>query len=761
MSHTTSNRPETRRRARPQLERLEERCTPVVYRSIDGTGNNPDHPNWGSAGVALRREAPAAYADGIDQPGGGNRPSAREISNTIVAQTTDERIINDRFMSAMIYGFGQFLDHDIDLTNDANPAQWFNVVVPANADDPFSTAYNPPGPGLIFLNRSESVPGTGAGTSRPRQQPNDITAFIDGSMIYGSDGVVARALRTFSGGRLKTSPGPDNTFGTQDDLLPYTSLKYFTQAQIDALNMANPVGLPPDQLFAAGDVRANENIELTSLQTLFVREHNRLAGRIQAAAPWLSDEEIYQAARAIVGGELQAITYNEWLPALLGRDPLSDYRVYDRTVNPGIANEFSTALFRLGHSMLGQDIEFMDNNGEELAEEMPLRDAFFNPAGVTAFGIGPILKYLATDPSSEVDNSIVPDVRDFLFGQPGAGGFDLASLNIQRGRDHGLADYNTVRAAYGLPRVTSFSQISSDPAVQAALKQLYGNVNNIDLWVGALAEDHVRGSSTGPLIRAALIDQFERLRDGDRFWYQRTLDPDTERFVENTSLADVIARNTEINNLQGNVFFFRLSVSGTVFNDADRDGRRDPGENGLAGRTMQLYSVEDGTAVLMAETTTDRNGFYSFDVADGMGPGTWRVREVVPSGWQQTTGDPDDTEFTRGGQSDTADFGNARVIIGTAPAGIMAASADPTVGAVDSTGLGSVSPTGPAPADVTAQAGDIAVTTLGLGTSSDVPSAGKPTDAALSQPIAGADESAFPSDILSGFGEPTDGLLIV
>ena len=128
-------------------------------------------------------------------------------------------------------------------------------------------------------------------------------------------------------------------------------------------------------------------------------------------------------------------------------------------------------------------------------------------------------------------------VRNFLFGAPGAGGFDLASLNIQRGRDHGLADYNTVRAAYGLQRVTRFSQITSDPNLQANLRTLYGNVNNIDLWVGALAEDHVAGTSTGPLVRQILIDQFKRLRDGDSFWYQRVFSGTTLQQPENTRLG--------------------------------------------------------------------------------------------------------------------------------------------------------------------------------------------------------------------------------
>src|SRR5439155_25875136 len=167
----------------------------------------------------------------------------------------------------------------------------------------------------------------------------------------------------------------------------------------------------------------------------------------------------------------QVITYKEWLPAIFGRNPLAPYRGYDRTVNPGIANEFSTAAFRLGHTLLGTDVEFLDNSAGELFPAIELREAFFNPAKLSETGIDPILKYLATDPAQQLDNKVVDEVRNFLFGQPGQGGFDLASLNIQRGRDHGLADYNSVRAGYGLPRVTSFTQITNDADVQAKLQQ--------------------------------------------------------------------------------------------------------------------------------------------------------------------------------------------------------------------------------------------------------------------------------------------------
>jgi hypothetical protein len=151
-----------------------------------------------------------------------------------------------------------------------------------------------------------------------------------------------------------------------------------------------------------------------------------------------------------------------------------------------------------------------------------------------------------------------------LFGAPGQGGFDLASLNIQRGRDHGLPDYNTVRQAYGLSRVTRFDQITSDPTMQSALAATYGSVNNIDLWIGGLAEDHLPNSSIGITFTRILVDQFTRLRDGDRFWYQNALPADLVREIQNTSLAEIVQRNTRLTSLQADVFFFIENVATNV-----------------------------------------------------------------------------------------------------------------------------------------------------------------------------------------------------
>ncbi len=596
-----------RRRRTFQLESLEPRTMMAAdLRAFDGTGNNVAHPTWGAADTQLLRMAPAAYADGVSSPAGQNAPSARLISNLVVAQSSD--IINNREMSAFVYAWGQFLDHDIDQTVDATPPVPLSIPIPTG--DPY---FDPNGTGTqtMTLDRSNSDPATGSSRGNPLQQLNSITALIDGSQVYGSDGVHAADLRTFEGGHLKTSAGnllPFNTMGLAND---------------------NPLHAYPTTLFAAEDTRANENVELTAMQTLFVREHNRLADRFALQHADWSDEQVYQAARRIVIAELQAITYNEFLPALLGPQAMPAYRGYNPQVNPGIANEFSTAAFRLGHSLVGGDVEFLDNNGNEVHEATPLRDDFFNPQLVEEAGIDPILKYLASDRAQEIDTHVVDDLRNFLFGQPGQGGLDLAALNIERGRDHGLASYNATRVGYGLLPARTFADITKNVDTQHALRAAYGSVDKIDLWVGGLAEDHVAGGSVGALFSRILIDQFQRLRDGDRFWYQDNLSGRELAQVQNTSLADIIRLNTQTTNLQDNVFFFHATITGRVTMNAPSPNGM-PTSQPLAGIVVQL---QDAGGNVVASTKTAQDGSYSFNQLD---LGTYRVQILLPNGQQPT-----------------------------------------------------------------------------------------------------------------------------
>lgn len=506
-------------------------------RSIDGTGNNLANPTQGAAGTPLIRVAPPAYADGISSPSGADRPDARAISNAVSAQAGS--LLNSLGLSSWVFQWGQFVDHDIGLTNSSTGVS-FNILVPAG--DPVFDPGNT-GAATMPFTRSDYDPDTGTSSSNPREQINSITSYLDASVVYGSDQVRADALRTMSGGHLRTSG---------DNLLPLNT---------SGLPNATDGMTNPANFYLSGDVRANEQLGLTAIQTLFVREHNRLADEIAGAHPGWSDEQIYQGARKMVGAEIQSITYREFLPALLGASAPGIASVYNPNVNASIVNEFSTALYRVGHTMLPSELLRIANDGTEApGGAVALRDAFFQPYNIAdGQELEYLLKGLATQQQQEIDVHVVDDVRNFLFGDamPGAG-LDLAAMNIERGRDHGLPDYNTVRVAYGLSPVMSFADITSNAALQSALASIYTNVNQIDPWVGALAEDHVPGTGVGSLIQAGLIDQFTRLRDGDRFFFTNAdagLTVDDLAFVSNVRLSDVIERNTGITSLQENVFY--------------------------------------------------------------------------------------------------------------------------------------------------------------------------------------------------------------
>ena len=490
-------------------------------RSYDGSGNNLTSPDLGAAGQAFIRLAPSNYADGLSEPGGVDRPNPREVSNLVGQQSG--ATTSQRGLTNMVWQWGQFIDHDIALTETTDDS----LFIPISPTDPLA-------PG-IPLNRSQFDSSTGITT--PRQQVNSVTSFIDGSMVYGSSLERANALRTMSGGRMQTSAG---------DLLPFN---------VDLLHNANDSGIVPDnELFLAGDVRSNEQPGLTAMHTLFVREHNRIADDITIAQPGLSDEDIYQQARRTVSGIVQSITYNEFLPAIIG-DWAPSITAYDSNVDAMLSNEFATAAFRFGHTMVTDHLIKPTDGG--IIEEISLQESFFNPTLFTqSEDVDEFLDGLQQQTQSETDLKVVEDLRSMLFGPAGAGGLDLLSLNIQRGREHGLATYSQVAPLFGLAQPESFADLTSDTVLASQLASLYGSVDDVDLWIGLLAADEEHGTEFGLLLNSIVGDEFRRLMEGDRFFFawDEELSEFDKQIIMDTTLSDVIARNTGLTNVRSNVF---------------------------------------------------------------------------------------------------------------------------------------------------------------------------------------------------------------
>ncbi|MFK8110931.1 MAG: peroxidase family protein, partial [Rubripirellula sp.] len=557
--------------------------------SIDGTGNNLEHPEWGAAMEQFLRVADSAYADGLSTPSLSDNPNARDLSNLISDQNSS--VENDRFLTSIWFQWGQFLDHDI--------ARSFTLDRSVPSED-FEIA-----DGFGF---TRSVYDTTTGTDTPREQINHITAYIDGSVVYGSDESRSRELRELSGGRM------DSIITEKGELLPLNTA---------GLENAAP---PSPEFFVAGDVRANENVALTSMQTLWVREHNRVAAELaesEFAGQDLNDaavdEAIFQRARQYVSGLIQNITYNEFLPSTLGFNAIPTYQGYDASINAQISNVFATAAYRMGHTTLPNEL-LIGSDGSTLS----LAEAFSRPDFVKETGIEAIFEGLSLQKMQEVDALVVDGVRNAL--QDGNGGLDLVARNIQRGRDHGLPDFNSARVAIGLDPISSFYELTSNTELAEKLIEAYGTPDNADPWIAMVVEDQLPGASVGETINAYMVDQFTRLRDGDRFYFENVFDAATAGEIKATRLSDVIKRNTTgLDDIQSEVFWTRDTL---VFrNGLDNEWLiRDFGENGgaevvffgVAGErdpnnrteTSPVQRDEPINAVVVAGTNELGDGFF-------------------------------------------------------------------------------------------------------------------------------------------------------
>ena len=448
-------------------------------RSLSGSANNDEHREWGKANTSYPRLTQPLYADGAGQMVSG--PSARYISNRIFNDRS-QNLFSENGVTQWGFAWGQFLDHTFGLRAEVGGE---SDPIPFEASDPLESFRNDLGE--ISFTRTQAAPASRSGV---RDQLNTISGYIDASNIYGDDANRLEWLRQ----------GP-----VDGDLRNNSAKLWLPEGMLP--RAVGRDGAPPPQMgefgrllaaselaMVSGDVRANENIGLTATHTLFAREHNRIADALPGD---LSEEEKFQIARRVVGAELQHITYTEFLPTL--GVSLKDYAGYDPDVNPGITNEFATVGFR-GHSMIHGELEPSAPDGTYTDEQLaafeaqgievehedgvttlviPLSLAFGNPDLLAEVGVGPVLKALGAEPQYKNDEQIDNQLRSVLFQVPKPDAADpkacmdgltlpdcfsvvadLGARDVERTRDHGMPMYNDMRQAYGLPPVSSFTDIT-------------------------------------------------------------------------------------------------------------------------------------------------------------------------------------------------------------------------------------------------------------------------------------------------------------
>ncbi|KAK5650910.1 hypothetical protein RI129_001939 [Pyrocoelia pectoralis] len=523
---------------------IEPTCTDAKYRSYDGSCNNRINPTWGAAQTTFARLLPPQYADGISAPpvakSGNELPLARVVSLTLFP---DIKYIDPRFTLAVMQ-YGQIITHDMDLaagttqsiphatrccTNDGQllssdliiPSSCFAILLPEG--DPQTLKSNKKCMNFVrtITNRDRNcVSGT-----EPAEQISTVSHFVDLSLVYGNTPQVNGQLREFDGGRLLISERNGQVW------LPQQSNVSAVCTNVQSSN---------EPCYLAGDVRVNQNPQLTLLQTILLREHNRLAYALSQLNPHWDDETVFQEARKINIAQHQHITYYEYLPLLLGVTNLfknglvhhsdGDYvNDYNENVDPTIINEHATSAFRFFHNLIVGFLNLVTEH-REVNGNIRLSDWFNRPAILEERdNFDELTRSLSTQAQRKSTQFVDSEITQFLFRQPKQlYGADLKATDIQRARDHALASYNDLRVFCGLRRARTFEDFLDviSPENVAKLAALYEHPDDVELSAGSAVEALVPETLVGPVNLCILTEQFYRTRIGDRFFYENGA-PDT------------------------------------------------------------------------------------------------------------------------------------------------------------------------------------------------------------------------------------------
>ncbi|XP_072868231.1 dual oxidase 2 isoform X1 [Chlorocebus sabaeus] len=529
---------------------------PWEVQRYDGWFNNLRHHERGAVGCRLQRRVPANYADGVYQAlQEPQLPNPRRLSDAATRGIAGLPSLRNRTVLGVFFGY-HVLSDVVSVETPGCPAEFLNIRIP-----PGDPVFDPDQRGDVVLpfQRSRWDPKTGRSPSNPRDLTNQVTGWLDGSAIYGSSHSWSDALRSFSGGQLASGPDPAFPRDSQKHLLMWA-------APDPATGQSGPRGL-----YAFGAERGNREPFLQALGLLWFRYHNLCAQRLARQHPDWGDEELFQHARKRVIATYQNIAVYEWLPSFLQKTA-PEYTGYRPFLDPSISPEFVVASEQFFSTMVPPGVYMRNaschfrkvlNKGFQSSQALRVCNNYWireNPNLNSTQEVNELLLGMASQISELEDRIVVEDLRDYW---PGPGKFsrtDYVASSIQRGRDMGLPSYSQALLAFGLdiPRNWSDLNPNVDPQVLKATAALYNqDLSQLELLPGGLLESH---GDPGPLFSAIVLDQFVRLRDGDRYWFENTRNglfskKEIEE-IRNTTLRDVLVAviNVDPSALQPNVF---------------------------------------------------------------------------------------------------------------------------------------------------------------------------------------------------------------
>ncbi len=360
---------------------------------------------------------------------------------------------------------------------------------------------------------------------------------LDLSPVYGLTKKTTEKLRSKQGGKLKSQiingeeypqflyADPENNIFKEEFEGIYVPLRR-VQEEVPGEKKA--------KFFAMGVERSNVQIGYVMLNTLCLREHNRLCDLLAQHYPDWDDERLFQTARNILIVIILKVVVEEYVNHITPyyfkviADPTPfNHESWMRT--NWMTVEFS--LVYRWHSALPEELIY---NGQQIPMESTLwsNDLLINR------GLGELFDETSSQPGCQIGLFNTPN---FLLP------VELASINW--GRQTQMARYNDYREVVKHPRVTDFNQITGNPEAQKLLKQLYGHVDNLELYVGLYAEDDRKNSAIPLLVeRLIAIDAFSVVLTNPllspQVFNEKTFSPVGWQEIQNThTLSEIVHRN--------------------------------------------------------------------------------------------------------------------------------------------------------------------------------------------------------------------------